>query len=245
VLFEEAAELTGQRNAIDGRLVDIVAEIDHDGLCGMTGARSVAAMVAWKTGTSPRNAETIATIAHRLDEFPVCTQAMREGRLSLDQVGVIAERAADGSDEHYAQLAAVATVTQLRKAIKLAPRPKPEPAPDPRRRDRLRCRGRGGTRAPAAAGAVDHQDRRRAVHHLPDHPAARRGRDVRRRRAVPPRRADRRVETRPRRRQRPRPQRRCGCRRAGDVVPGSRRRVDEPGRGRLGHRRRSRVASTG
>ncbi|MDO3638832.1 hypothetical protein Q2100_24040, partial [Mycolicibacterium sp. KC 300] len=44
-LFEEIAELCGQRNAIDGRLVEIVAEIDRDGLWGMTGARSVAAMV--------------------------------------------------------------------------------------------------------------------------------------------------------------------------------------------------------
>ena len=34
VLFEELAELTGQRNAIDGRIVEIVAEIDRDELGG-------------------------------------------------------------------------------------------------------------------------------------------------------------------------------------------------------------------
>ena len=82
---------------------------------------------------SPHNAETIATIAHRLPEFPRCAQGLREGRLSLDQVGVIAERAADGSDEHYAEMAAVATVTQLRTAVKLEPRPEPRPQPDPQR----------------------------------------------------------------------------------------------------------------
>ena len=58
---------------------------------------------------------------------------MREGRLSLDQVGVIADKAADGSDAHYAQLAAVATVTQLRTAVKLEPRPDPDPKPEPER----------------------------------------------------------------------------------------------------------------
>jgi hypothetical protein len=47
VLFDELAELTGQRNAIDGRIVAIVAELDRDGLCGLTGARSVPALVAW------------------------------------------------------------------------------------------------------------------------------------------------------------------------------------------------------
>src|SRR3954465_7294046 len=126
VLFGELSELAGQRNAIDGRIVDIVAEIDRDGLCGMTGARSVAGLVAWKLGSSPVNAKTIAAVAGRLEEFPRCAQGMREGRLSLDQVGVIAARAGEGSDEHYAELAAVASVNQLRPAGKLQPRPEPE-----------------------------------------------------------------------------------------------------------------------
>jgi hypothetical protein len=130
VLFEELAELTGQRNAIDGRVVEIVAEIDRDELCGVTGARSVPALVAWKTGCSPANAHTITTIASRLQEFPRCAQGMREGRLSADQVGVIAARAGQGSDEHYAELAAVATVNQLRTAVRLEPRPDPEPRPE-------------------------------------------------------------------------------------------------------------------
>jgi uncharacterized protein DUF222/HNH endonuclease len=130
VLFEELAELTGQRNAIDGRIVEIVAEIDRDQLYGATGARSVPALVAWKTGCSPANAHTISTIASRLKEFPRCAQGMREGRLSLDQVGIIAARAGEGSDEHYSQLARCATVNQLRTAVKLEPRSKPDPRPE-------------------------------------------------------------------------------------------------------------------
>lgn len=127
VLFEELAELAGQRNAIDGRIVEIVAQIDREEIWGATGARSVAALVAWKLGTSSTNAHTIAAVAHRIETFPRCAEGMREGRLSLDQVGVIAGRAADGSDEHYAQLASVASVNQLRTAVKLEPRPEPEP----------------------------------------------------------------------------------------------------------------------
>jgi hypothetical protein len=132
VLFAELAELVGQRNAIDGRIVEIIAEIDRDGLCGMTGARSVPALVAWKLGLSSVNAATIATVAGRLAEFPRCADGMREGRLSLDQVGVIAAHAGVGSDAHYAQLARSATVNQLRTAVKLEPRPEPEPDPDAR-----------------------------------------------------------------------------------------------------------------
>ncbi len=125
--------MAGQRNAIDGRIVEIVAELDRDELCGATGARSVAALVAWKLGSSAANAHTITTVARRLAEFPRCAQGMREGRLSLDQVGVIAARAGEGSDEHYAELARCATVNQLRTAVKLEPRPEPDSRPQPQR----------------------------------------------------------------------------------------------------------------
>src|SRR3954468_13966037 len=130
VLFAELSELAGQRNAIDGRIVEIAAEMERDELCGSTGARSVAALIAWKLGSSSTNANTIMAVANRSAEFPRCVQGLREGRLSLDQVGVIAERASDGSDEHYAALAEVASVSQLRIAVKLEPRPKPDSQPE-------------------------------------------------------------------------------------------------------------------
>ncbi len=130
VLFAELAELAGQRNAIDGRIVEIAAQIEGEELAGVTGARSVAALVAWKLGLSSTTAHTITTVARRLQEFPRCAQGLKQGRLSLDQLGVIAAGAGAGSDAHYEQLAGVATVAQLRTAVRLEPRPDPEPAPE-------------------------------------------------------------------------------------------------------------------
>ncbi len=140
VLFEEMAELTGQRNAIDGRLVEIVAEIDGRGtddgnsLWGATGCRSIEALVAWKTGVSPRRAEAMVAVAHRIDELERCVAGLRDGRVSLDQLGVIAEGGGQGCDEHYAELVKVATVVQLRTAVKQEPRPEPDPTPEPKRK---------------------------------------------------------------------------------------------------------------
>ncbi|ABM15333.1 protein of unknown function DUF222 [Mycolicibacterium vanbaalenii PYR-1] len=133
VCFEELAELAGQRNAIDGRIAQIAAEIDGAGLWAITGVKSMEGLIAWKLGTSFRNAETIVAVARRLEQFPRCSRDLREGRLSLDQVGVIAERAGAGSDDHYADLAAHSTVAQLRIAVKQEPRPEPEPDRDPGR----------------------------------------------------------------------------------------------------------------
>ncbi|ORA04387.1 HNH endonuclease signature motif containing protein [Mycolicibacterium bacteremicum] len=135
-LYAEAAEVIGQRNALDGRLVDIVAEIDGgDGpsLWGDTGCRSLPELVAWRFGMSPRNAQVMVAIAQRIEAFPRLADSLRAGQLSVDQFGVIAEHAADGSDDHYAELAKTATVTQLRTAVKQEPRPDPEPAPEPKR----------------------------------------------------------------------------------------------------------------
>ncbi len=54
---------------------------------------------------------------------------MREGRLSLDQVGVIAAQAGQGSDEHYAALAAAPRSTSCapRSSWNRAPNPVPGP----------------------------------------------------------------------------------------------------------------------
>ena len=98
VLFDRLAELAGQRNALDAELVDIVAEIDRDGLWGITGCRSLSALVGWKLGLSTVNAKTLATLAQRVEEFPRCVAGLSDGTLSLDQVGAIAARAAAGSD---------------------------------------------------------------------------------------------------------------------------------------------------
>ncbi len=161
VLFGELSELTGQRNAIDGRIVEIVAELDHDELCGATGAKSVAGLVAWKLGTSSGNAKTIATVAHRLAEFPRCAAGMREGRLSLDQVGVIAGGAAEGSDEHYAELASLCHGVPVahRGEAGTATRTRTQPEPQ---------------------ASITKTSSDETVHPLPDHAAASGGGEVRR-----------------------------------------------------------------
>ncbi|WP_428847531.1 hypothetical protein [Mycolicibacterium cosmeticum] len=60
VLFGEIGELCGQRNAIDGRLVETVAEIEREDLAGMAGCRSIAAL-----GNAPNGGGTNPSNHHR------------------------------------------------------------------------------------------------------------------------------------------------------------------------------------
>ncbi len=132
-VFERLAELQGQRNVIDAQIVDVVAELERDELWAVAGARSLENCVAWKTGSSPAHARGLSAVARRASTFPRCVEGLRSGELSLDQVAVVAERAVDGSDAHYAELALSATVSQLRTALRFAPRAKDDPAPEPER----------------------------------------------------------------------------------------------------------------
>lgn len=133
VLFDRLAELEGQRNVIDAQIVDVVAELERDELWAVAGARSLESCVAWRTGASPVHARGVAAVARRADSFPECVDGLRRGELSLDQVATVAERAVEGSDAHYVELARSATVAQLRTALRFAPRPSPDPCPEPER----------------------------------------------------------------------------------------------------------------
>jgi len=130
----ELAELCGQRNVIDGRIAELLAEVERDGLLGGTGLRSVEHFATWQLGVSRGHARDLTAIAERLDDLPRVTGLLRDGLLSSDQVAVIARRAPAGTDEHYADLAPTLTVSQLQRALRAAPKPPdaepPVPAPE-------------------------------------------------------------------------------------------------------------------
>ena len=137
-ISDELAELCGQQNAIAGRITELLAEVEEEELLGGTGLKSLEHFATWQLGVSTGRARNLVAIARRRDEFPATTGLLSDGLLSEDQVGVVARQAPPGTDAHYAELAPSATVSQLRKALRAAPKPAPDqnsdhddPAPDP------------------------------------------------------------------------------------------------------------------
>lgn len=128
----ELAELCGQRNAIDGRIAELLAEVDGEGLLHGTGVKSLEHFATWQLGCTRGRARDLAAIARRLEDLPVTTGLLRGGLLSVDQVAVIAHRAPTGTDQAYADLAQLATVSQLQRALRAErTRPAPQPASPP------------------------------------------------------------------------------------------------------------------
>ena len=127
-----AAELCGQRNAITAQLLELIIRLDTDDLWESTGARSLEHWVAWKCGMSSVHARDLVTTAQRAAELPETMAGMAEGVISEDQVAVIARKAPDGMDHHFAELARSASVSQLHTALRIARQTHPPtPAPDP------------------------------------------------------------------------------------------------------------------
>lgn len=128
----ELAELCGQRNAIDGRIAELVAKVDAEDLIAGTGLRSLEHFCTWQLGVSSGRAKDLVAVAERLADLPVTTGLLRDGLLSLDQTAVVAKKAPSSpdADEHFAGLARQMTVSQLARALRSATTPAP-PSPEP------------------------------------------------------------------------------------------------------------------
>ena len=71
--------------------------MDRDELCGATGCAVGGGVGGLEDRVRLRQTRTRSPPSRAgRRSFPAASQGLREGRLSLDQVGVIAERAADG-----------------------------------------------------------------------------------------------------------------------------------------------------
>ena len=95
--------------------------------CGVTPVPVGAGVGGLEDRVLSTNAHTIAAVAHRLGEFPRCAAGLREGRLSLDQVGVIAERAAGDPTRTMRRW------PQSPRSASCAPRSSSNPDPTPTR----------------------------------------------------------------------------------------------------------------
>ncbi len=98
-------------------LVDVTAEALAEGLWAEGGIRSVEHWLQVRAGLSPARAREIAGLARRAVQLPATIQAMREGRLGVDQAAVIAKHVPTGYDRSSAEFAELATVTQLRRSL--------------------------------------------------------------------------------------------------------------------------------
>src|SRR4051794_2820403 len=139
-LEAELAVVCGQLNRVSARLVALTARaIECEGWAG-SGIRSVEHWLVLRAGLSPGRAAAVGLMARRAGGLPGGVGAFAAGRLSVDQVAVVARHAPSHVEASVAELAVSASVPQLGRVLSRYsfdpptgedPGTDPDPSPDP------------------------------------------------------------------------------------------------------------------
>ena len=116
-LEAELAVVCGQLNRVSARLVALTARaIECEGWAG-SGIRSVEHWLVLRAGLSPGRAAQVVLMARRSGVLPVVMGQFAAGRLSVDQVAVVARHAPAHVEASVAELAVSASVPQLGRVL--------------------------------------------------------------------------------------------------------------------------------
>ena len=116
-LEAELAVVCGQLNQVSARLVAVTARaIACEGWAG-AGIRSVEHWLVLRAGLSPVRARQVVLMARRVGVLPVVMGQFAAGRLSVDQVAVVARHAPSHVEASVAELAVSASVPQLGRVL--------------------------------------------------------------------------------------------------------------------------------
>jgi hypothetical protein len=122
-------EVCGQLNVLHAQLVELAAEAAATGAWHGTGVKSLAHWLTWQGGLAPGRAHDVVRLAEARTTHPATMAVFEEGRLSVDQVA-IATKAPAYLDDHFAEVAPLATVAQLRTMMRAARPAPPKPVPE-------------------------------------------------------------------------------------------------------------------
>ena len=116
-LEAELAVVCGALNQVSARLVVLTARaIESEGWAG-AGIRSVEHWLVLRAGLSPGRARQVVVMARRVGVLPVVMGQFAAGRLSVDQVAVVARHAPSQVEASVAELAVSASVPQLGRVL--------------------------------------------------------------------------------------------------------------------------------
>ena len=114
-LEDELASLTAHVNAATARCVELVSAIADEGALA---DGDLAGWVAYRCGTTRRDAREIVRVAEALRELPAIRAAFARGELTLVKVRALTRVATRPSEEGLLELATVLTASQLERALR-------------------------------------------------------------------------------------------------------------------------------
>jgi hypothetical protein len=133
--WDVVARLAADLHDAHARLVDHTALVIADASWEGQGLRSPEHWLVLRAGLSQGQARAVVLMARRSEELPKTAQALREGRISLDQAAVVARHTPAQYDATVAEFAQFATVPQLQRSVAKYAFPAPAAAVGPHEDD--------------------------------------------------------------------------------------------------------------
>ncbi len=117
VASEKVGVLSGQVAQLHAELIDVTAQVIADDAWAGAGIRSVEHFLEIQTGLDRHTVSKLVKVARRVPELPEVMNLLRQGRVTLDQVAVVAQHAPAAFSADVAEFAQYATVSQLRRGL--------------------------------------------------------------------------------------------------------------------------------
>lgn len=134
---ERAGVIAGQMAQLNTDLVELMADVLDSGAWAGDGIKSPAHWLMVTMALSPAHAHDVVAVARRRGDFPELESDMAAGRVSLDQMVVVAKHVPTSCAHEMAGFVPQSTVPQLRRVLgkyQFTPPPGPEDPPPPRPR---------------------------------------------------------------------------------------------------------------
>jgi hypothetical protein len=119
-LMEAATETARQMAALEGRLVELLGELDRREGWRAEGATSLEAWVVARCGVSVSTARAWAHVAERLFDLPQLAAGLSDGDISLDKVRAVVDVATPETDREFRARTKECSVRQLAELARSA-----------------------------------------------------------------------------------------------------------------------------
>jgi hypothetical protein len=164
-LLSELTETARAKEALSGREAQLGGEIARREAYRADGATSLDSWLAGHLGRSAASARALAHVGECLFDLPKLQEALSSGRLSFDQVRVLADVASPESDAEWAERAKGISVKDLTDLVRRESSQKKHPKPEGSERPTLRCHDTTATLV-ASLPAADYVELKRTLEEM-------------------------------------------------------------------------------
>jgi hypothetical protein len=118
ILGDRICELAAHLNAANCRLLELIAQFDHEDGWGVDGCNSCAHWLNWKCGIGQNAASEKVRVAHALSNLPLIHASFGKGEISYSKVWAMSRVATVGNEDYLLMIAKHGTAAHVETVVR-------------------------------------------------------------------------------------------------------------------------------